>query len=527
MKNLFKLFILFLIAVFISSCTENFDEINTNPKTLTVGNLNMDSYGYVVRNAIYGPCYLKNGCDMQDIHSLMFDVFANYFATTNPTFTSDRYELVGDWLDAGLSTFYSECAPQIKYAEDFARENGLAVEEAMMKIWKIYIYQRYTDAWGPIPYSQYGNLQLKVPYDSQEKIYNSFFAGLDSASTVLKANAGATSKILASYDPIYAGNLDKWAKFGNTLRLRLAMHIKYVEPALSKTQAEKAVADGVINDNEDNATVATTVTWYNPYTKITQWGEFRMSSDMESILKGYLDPRVQSYFSPAVTPDTSDDPTGIRFNFEGMRNGQTVSDRQGISFNEIASDMGPEYIVFGVAGPNWPVMRANESYLLRAEGALEGWEMGGTAADLYKDGIEASLKEYGYTDLKNLAGDEYSTSSLVPASPEAGLAPVSTVPVAFMTAGTKEQQLEQIITQKWIGLYPESDEAWVERRRTKYPILFPRLGSDNLDIPSTSFPTRLTFINSEYTNNSEAVLSAIEMLGGPDNGATKLWWDKK
>jgi hypothetical protein len=102
------------------------------------------------------------------------------------------------------------------------------------------------------------------------------------------------------------------------------------------------------------------------------------------------------------------------------------------------------------------------------------------------------------------------------------------VPIAFDGAGNKERQLEQIITQKWIALFPaDSEEAWAERRRTGYPKLYDRLESDNPDIPVNMIPRRLPFVAVEYNTNRKAVEDAIVMLGGPDNGVTKLWWDKK
>ena len=543
MKNLLKLFSILLAAVFIGSCTEKFDEINTNPKAITLSSLDQTTLGFVVRKAFVGPSYLQAaGNGMQLLHSLYFDIYANYFATSTPNFLSDRYVMVGSWLDGAFNSFYANEAPHIKYSEDFARAKGLAPELAMMKIWKVYIYDRYTDALGPIPYSQFGSMQKQIAYDKQEDIYNNFFLELDTAITTLKENAGATS-FLSSYDPIYAGNFDRWQKFGSSLRLRLALRVKYVAPALAKTQAEKAVVEGVLTDNADNGWVTTSVDFQNPYNIISPWAEYRMSADMESILKGYADPRVKAYFSPAKTPDATDDASiGIEFPYEGMRNGQTKNDRSAVAFDELASDMAKPYTIVGDAGPKWFVMRAFESYFLRAEGVLEGWNMGGgTAPDLYKQGIVTSLAENGYTDL-NLLGAEYSSSTRIPVSPgidkntvEAPIVqpPVSTVPVAFMTAGTPEQQLEQIITQKWIGLYPDSQEAYAERRRTHYPILYPRLESENLDVVKTSLPVRLTYWTNEYTNNNSKVLDAIEKLNSEsatpngDKATTKLWWDKK
>jgi hypothetical protein len=147
--------------------------------------------------------------------------------------------MVGSWLNGAFNDFYANEAPQLKYSEDFARANNLQPELAMMKIWKVYIYQRYTDCLGPIPYSQYGNMQKEVSYDKQSDIYANFFLELDTAITTLKANAGQVSATLSKYDPIYAGDLDKWQKFGSSLRLRIAMRVKYVTPTVAQTQQKK------------------------------------------------------------------------------------------------------------------------------------------------------------------------------------------------------------------------------------------------------------------------------------------------
>jgi hypothetical protein len=476
---------------------------------------------------------------MQIIHSLYFDIYCNYFATTAENFLSDRYVMVGRWLDSDWETFYGSDAPQMKFAEDFARIKGIT-ELGLIKIWKVFSYERYTDALGPIPYSQFGNMQKTVPFDSQESIYSQFFLDLDTAITLLKAHAGETSPTIASYDPMYGGKYDLWQKFGSSLRLKLGMRLKYVAPAIAKTQCEKAIAEGVQTTNDENGWITTTADNQNPYNIISDWGEYRMSADMESILKGYLDPRVQKYFSPAAITDPTDDPPSIVYPYEGMRNGHTKSERQVAGFNTKCSDMAAPYKVVGGAGPAWQVMRCSESYFLRAEGALEGWAMGGTAEELYNTGIKMSLEENGYADHLNLASEDYVTSTRVPASPGSDpatptvhLDPVCTIPIAWMSAGSKEDQLQQIITQKWIGLWPDSQEAYAERRRTHYPILYNRLESENLDVPATSLPVRLVYGESMYTNNKDETLKAIETLNGEsttphgDLPTTKLWWDKK
>jgi hypothetical protein len=151
-----------------------------------------------------------------------------------------------------------------------------------------------------------------------------------------------------------------------------------------------------------------------------------------------------------------------------------------------------------------------------------------------------SLEENGYADHLNLASEDYVTSTRVPTSPGSDpatptviLDPVCTIPIAWMSAGNKEDQLQQIITQKWIGLWPDSQEAYAERRRTHYPILYNRLESENLDVPANSLPVRLVYGESMYTNDKDETLKAIETLNGEsttphgDLPTTKLWWDKK
>ena len=528
MKNI--IYILLSALLFLPACTDHFDELNTDPKNLTVDKLDQGSFGLIAAAALYTPVHigLNDRGSFQLAHSLFADIYANYQATTAPNFDSDKFILVGGWLNGAYLDFYRDAAPQIKYVEDFSADNGLAVENAIFKIWRVFGYHRITDYWGPIPYSQFGNGEKVVPFDSQQDIYANFFQTLDAAIAVLKSNAGQTSAILGANDVVHNGNVDRWIKFGNSLRLRLAMRVRYADAGLARTNAEKAVADGVIDMNSDNAFVKTSNNWRNGYTTITQWGEYRMSADMESILKGYQDPRVAEYFSPAVEPDPSDDPAGISFPYEGMRNGQSKEDKQGISFNTIASDMAPIYILPESAGPNWALIKASEVYFLRAEGALIGWNMGGgTAQSFYEEGVRASFDEYGL-DATDLSGADYVTSGKVPAGMDASTPPVSTVPVAYEAGAGEERQLEQIITQKWIALYPNSWEAWAERRRTGYPTLYPRLNSDDPAIPVDEIPRRVNYTVSEYTTNLEAVTNAVtQLLGGPDNGVTKLWWDKK
>lgn len=90
-----------------------------------------------------------------------------------------------------------------------------------------------------------------------------------------------------------------------------------------------------------------------------------------------------------------------------------------------------------------------------------------------------------------------------------------------------EQKLERIITQKYLAIFPDGQEAWSEYRRTGYPKLFTVDHNASNGAVNTNLQIRrLRFPASEYSNNNANVQAAVGLLGGPDNGGTKLWWDK-
>ena len=523
--KMFKYYFFILLTVLVfTGCTEDFEELNTRPDALIASSVDGSLLG---QGFARGQYFSMHGLHWryQISQSLFSDLYAQYFATTAANFDSDRYVEVGRWIDLAWSSFYGQAAPNIKFVEDFTAENGLALEEAVNKVWKVQAYHRQTDYWGPIIYSQFGNGETTVEYDTQEEIYRSFFVTLDEAVSVLKSNSGGNA--FGSNDQMFAGDAGKWLTFANSLRLRLAMRIRFVDPGLAKSEAEKAVADGVMASNADNAYLITTANSQNPFTTITNWGEFRMSALMESILKGYEDPRMAEYFNPAESGDTDGD--GIPY--EGLRNGQAKVDKVP-ALNSDNSDMNTRWLPPGKGGVNpfIKVMTAAEVAFLKAEGALIGWNMGGTAKDLYEEGIRLSMTDSQWGPAVSDSDiDAYIASSNKPVAADADSPATTDIPVAFEDGGDAERQLEQIITQKWIALYPDGWEAFAEVRRTGYPKLYPLLFSDNPDLGTNDIFRRMTFVDGEFSNNMAGVTAAqgLPELSGGDKNNTKLWWDKK
>lgn len=158
--------------------------------------------------------------------------------------------------------------------------------------------------------------------------------------------------------------------------------------------------------------------------------------------------------------------------------------------------------------------------------------MGGTAEDLYNEGIRHSLKYWA--GLPDNEIDDYIASTNTPAAVQDGIVardfnspPQSDITVKYDEGGSFERQLEQIITQKWIDLFMSPWECWAERRRTGYPKGYAIIESLDPGIPVTAIIRRMVFPPSEYSNNRVAVEKAVTLLGGDDNTMTRLWWDKK
>ncbi len=198
----------------ISSCTDKFEEYNTNPTRLT----QLDASG--VGNAFAAAQYRGATASWQTYQSLFADLQSQYFANVAQNFPSDRNVMVGNWLNGAFNGFYSNAVPPLLGVLDNTKPGGIAENPgifAMANIWKVRMFLPRTDYWGPIPYSQVGNGQKQVDYDSQEDIYKDFLKLLTKAVADLQPYKG--KNLLGNNDQIYGGNVDNWIRFANTLRL--------------------------------------------------------------------------------------------------------------------------------------------------------------------------------------------------------------------------------------------------------------------------------------------------------------------
>lgn len=501
------------MLVFFSSCTKKYDEINTDKNSIA-------DAGTAELPFLFSGAIASIPWGDQVAQNLYADQYAQYFASTATYFPTDRYVIVMEWAQNNFDPMYTKVLPQLQTI--YSKTDPSSAEYALASIWQVYAFHRVTDYWGPIPYFKAGQPGTSVPYDAQDKIYDDFFKRLDSSVNVLKTKTDEHP--FGNYDLLFKGDVNRWIKFANTLRLRLAVRISNVDGERARQEAEAAYAGGVFTSSpEDDVYAPKNSLDQNRLSQMSTWNEFRMSATMESVLKGYDDPRISEYFVPAVASGT----------YEGLRNGLTP-DQMGADENKVQanSHVGPRWSDPGSGGiatyleTPANVMSASEAYFLRAEGALRGWDMGGTAQELYEAGIANSMKQWGITD--NAAITAYINSTATPVAPNDYLnsPAVSSIPVKF--SSDPNVQAKQIATQKWIALFPDGIEAWAEVRRSGNVSLYPVANSENPEIsdPSTQWIRRLPFLLSEKLSNGGEVDKAATLLGGEDKITTPLWWDK-
>lgn len=520
------------VTMLTASCTDNYKEWNTNPteipEEMLTGLMKIGNFFPTMQMDII-PTSDVDANEFQRAQNLCGDMHSGYMTPIGTWGESSalHYNLRYDnWNDVAFSVAFTKVLPAWKQIRDHGKDEFPEVY-AVAQVLKIAAMHRVTDIYGPLPYLQFGHGGLETPYDSQEEIYKSFFIDLDEAIAELQNYIilNPKSKPLNKYDLIYGGDFAKWLKFANSLKLRLAMRTYYVNGfevngKTSQVLAEEAVRDGVITDNAENALLQSGngISVFHPL-KIcwSNYADVRMGANMQSIMKGYNDPRLPKFFQESEYGEGDD-------KFHGAFLGVNVTDKE--NYLKLSSPN-----IFAESPVQW--MCAAEIYFLRAEGKLHGWNMGGEVEELYNAGITKSFEQWGAVLGDYLSrGEAYKPIGVVPPSGTLGgaLLGASSITIAWNESDSEEKKLERIITQKWIAMFPEGQEAWSEYRRTGYPKLFPLYGKNasSGQVDSKVGPRRIPFPSTEYDTNTTEVNKAVnDFLGGTDYGNVKLWWDKK
>ena len=504
-----------------ASCTANYEDINRNPYEVTGEEMERDGYAmrsFMTTMQSWVVPTDRNQCQFTDV--LLGGPYGGYITDANSGFNTGKfstYDPQSNWSPVFYRVVYtnemSNYSELCKVTED---ENAIAVA----KVVKVAGVHCVTDTYGPIPYTQVGTGVNPVPLDSEKEVFKAMFADLDAAIEVLTRNRAGM--ISTDADRVYGGNLERWGRLANSLKLRLAMRIVYTdfttEDGRTPQQlAEEAVSSelGVMTSNADNAMYSGFGKDGNPFYVCffsfkSGEGDHRIAADITSFMNGYADPRRASYFNEATFSGGG---------YVGLRNGIRIPDDERINRYS-------RYNVTASTSLMW--MNASEVAFLRAEGALRGWAMGGDAKTLYEEGIRLSFERCGVADqlVAYMASAALPGSYADPAFSH-DYTNLSTVTIPWNDAADFEENLERIITQKWIANFPLGSEAWADYRRTGYPQLFPVVVNNNPDITNLQLGARrLTYPLEEYEANGATIQAAVdEWLGGQDKMSTRLWWD--
>ncbi len=411
------------------------------------------------------------------------------------------------------------------------------------------------DIYGPLPYQDLKTNKQERPftYDAMQTIYETTITNIDSIVKCFKHfdtredwYKTAVLSALNKRMPITAEDLKDLGtliRFANSLKLRLAMHIVKRDETKARQWAEEAVTGGVIETTGQQVGLFPKRSGFNnPITEMwNNWNDMRLGAGFESVLKSLNHPYKDLLFNKNELIVNSKDPSlnvpaGNRV--VGIRTGAHVGNEQSSPSNPYNgfSKISEQYMLMS---PLY-MIKLSEVCFLRAEGAIRGWNMGGTAEEFYNRGIlNSNLQDPemkfvpGFDEAMDAYMQQTQATPFTYVDPtgdtESIVSPI-TIGVKWNEGDTQEVKLEKIITQKYIALFPNSIEAWVDLRRTGYPRLFDALnpGDGDGSLQPGDIIRRLPFADTQDAATLKDVLSTgMKALGDVDKQSTRLWWDVK
>lgn len=558
MKNLYKSFMAICLTG-VMACTGDFDEINKRPDAISEDEA---SAKYFLTNAefeLFGPgrfAYWRGPL----LHG---DRFAGYFTLGfNGCWWSDglSYTYNGGYTDATydwLAGYMGKVEVLLNLtAPGAAKENQYT--HAVAKIIKALYFSKFTDIFGELPFSEAGDLAILTPkFDTQEEIYRTLINDLDEAMDLI-GNESATGQYeedITDNDVIYNGDLQKWKKLANTLKLKLGTRALGAQGAdFAETAITEALASPLLETSDEDAMLPkdTGIDQYTSGAYGDVWHNFggtgskwHMGGTLISLLRDNDDPRLSIFAKPAAggsmtyrKPANSEEENGWNFLLQTLDDAGVVyttsetADEMTLSFAENTYYVGQPTRLNGVTDDfinfemfstpsDWIIspkggdpispeliLTSADAYFMRAQAVVNGIASG-NANDLYQQGIARSMEFWGV--------DSREINDFITNSPMGSL------------SGTTDEMLEKINIQRWIANYTNGFEGWAIVRKSGYPAELANGVTDN-DIFSMGdtnggYPQRMRYGNSERDKNGDSLQEAVSRQGADSQG-TVLWWAK-
>lgn len=484
-----------LMAFTFSSCKKGFEEINNdpnNPKDVPTSyyltgaqkglmDNNWDHWWDGSVGNQLAQFWSSNQYTSESRYQFRTGITNSYWRLFYAGGNNDAQTAVGGLEE--LQTIINLCKENpAKYSTYGYPANQIAVA-TILKVWQL---QMITDTWGDVPYSEalLGIKNTQPKYDRQEDIYTGLLAELNTALSTMQ-----TSEDGPAGDMIYGGDMTLWEKFGNSLKLRVAIRMADRKPAIAAAAIQEA-APGAFSDNSESAIFSylsaapNTNLHYYDYADQAR-NDFCASNTMVDIMTGLNDPRMPIYYDPAANSSA----------FVGEVYGLTEANGAGTDDGDV-SQRGAAVLAADAPGV---FMSYAEVKFILAEAAERGFGVGNASAD-YADGIAASMDFWG------VAPGDVATYLAQPS-------------VDYATApGTWK---EKIGKQKWLALYMQGIEAWTEWRRLDFGLL--QLPADGI-LDGSGIPLRMKYPLEEQTLNGISYSAGVAAQGA-DAQDTRVWWD--
>jgi hypothetical protein len=493
MQIINRVMLLLFAATIYSSCSKSLEELNIDPnrpKDVTPGVILGQMQYRIVNAGVTASRNFTNELMQVDAPRASAGGEGLHRYVVNPG--------TGVW-----SNFYG-FINDINDIYNIADKQGENNYKAIALVYKCWAYSILTDLYGDVPYSEAtsgtkGN--FTPAFDKQKDIYTQIFKDLDSANLLFNESRALTY----GGDQVYAANalsgsrspgIQRWRKFANSLKLRLLLRTINKDAELgSGIRIREMLADTtkypVFSSNADEAIFRYpgTTPYFNPYfnARPSDWNQGNYYTKFFiNPLNAWNDPR-RSVWATTVTVNG-------QAIYRGIESGYTTGVEYVVDQNSSYSNILKTLPQLGV------MMTYSELESIKAELALKGFTTGKTVRQHYETAIAASMTQWGVT---------------LPAGylQQAG--------VAYNAAGSAEEQLSQIMLQKYYAFNWVDYQSWFEKRRTGYPVL-PR----GAGIPSENkFPSRIPYPTYLQSLNPEGLADAVSAMGG-DNSNIKVWWEK-
>lgn len=522
MKNIKYRFLgLTMMAItLLSSCDKGFEEVNTDP--INIRNTSADKLlaPALVNSLTAGMLRNRNfNNELMQVTVAISDGDATVF----------RYEYRRTFADYLWNSWYVQLN-NFKDMYKLAGEPATANKsyQGISLICQAWLFSNLSDVYGDIPYSQADQGKdgiLEPAFDKQKDIYVDLFKKLEEANTLL----GSGTAIVPSSDPVFAGNVARWRKLGNSLYLRLLLRTSgKADVAASNIAKIKQIAENpttypIISNNAESGVLKWsgeigTGPYVSPFVNNVRAQDYRspaIASFFIDNLRNWQDPRI-SIATADGWVNNGVNRYGIAqgsSGFVGVPSGYTIgagvttqayfySDDQLISNVAAGARSLQQSQLTGI------IMQYAEVQFILAEAALKGWINTGTAETYYNTGIAAEVNYW------------------VPAFPTSITSPVfinyiNSADIDWNPALSVDGRMEQIHLQKYYALFCTDLQQWFEYRRTGHPVLPKGPGLRNGGV----MPARMTYPVYVQSANPTNYKTAIASQGA-DEINTNVWWQK-